>query len=49
MTYPAFLRCVAAKEIPESIAEETLNDIKRIYPDCQLIIVFLLGQGLVTF
>jgi 20S proteasome alpha/beta subunit len=44
MTYPAFLRCVAAKEIPESIAEETLNDIKRIYPDCQLIIVFFLDK-----
>ena len=45
MTYHAFLRCVAAKEIPESIAEETFNTIKRIYPDCELIIVLFLDKG----
>jgi 20S proteasome alpha/beta subunit len=44
MTYSAFLRCVAKKEIPDGVAEETLNNVKRIYPDCQLIILLFLDK-----
>lgn len=38
MTYRAFLSAVAAKQIPESIAEETLRDVQKLTPGCELIL-----------
>ncbi len=38
MTYKAFLSAIAAKQIPQAIAEETLRDISKLKPECELIL-----------
>jgi 20S proteasome alpha/beta subunit len=44
MTYKAFLSAIAKKEIPESVAEQDLAEIKRIGFDCCLIILLFLDK-----
>jgi 20S proteasome alpha/beta subunit len=44
MTYKSFLSAIAKKEIPDSVAEKELSEIKRISFDCCLIILLFLDK-----